>query len=358
MTAMAMFIEGGEIAEARPEGKRREVEVTIIKAGNGNPTNGHYYSAQMLEEAASKGQFSNAHIYADHENDMQALRKRGGVRSSRDLVGIIRETWWDAEDQSVKGNATILRDWVWEIIEADHNVLGLSISGVAGSIRRDKVAGALRNIVESIRVVKSVDLVTRAGAGGKINRILESMQEDIMALEAITLDDIKEHRPDLIEAAVAEHDAAGNAPATLTVEEHEAKLAEAVAAAEKAARDKAIEETETRIAAEREAEDRKRENLAVVESLVSEAGLPERTSARLTRDFTEKAEGDTPTDDLREALQSAIKEAKEELAEAAGSGEIEGMGGSSLEESGGSGSTAKPTGIHAMVLGAIAPDPA
>lgn len=362
MSGKIKFIEGGEINEARGGSGRRDVEVTVIKAGPGNPVNNHYYSAEMLEAHAHI--FAGNHIYADHENDPTVQRKRGGVRSTKDLVGVIRETWWDAEAKEVKGTATILRDWVWEIVEADPSVLGLSISGTAGKITQRKIAGAVRNIVESIRESKSVDLVTRAGAGGKINRILESMQEDIMALEAITLDDLKEHRSDLIEAAVAEATSAADAPATITVEEHKAKLEEAVKAAVdtavEAAKAEAVQETEARIAAEREAAERLRENTAAVTEALAEAKLPTKTEARIKRDFDKLAEGDTPTDELREALQSAIKEAKEELAEAAGSGEIKGMGGAggSLEESGKSGApkSAGRTGVHAQVMRAIAPD--
>jgi hypothetical protein len=356
MSGKVKFIEGGEINEARGGSGRRDVEVTVIKAGPGNPVNNHYYSAEMLEAHAHI--FAGNHIYADHENDPTVQRKRGGVRSTKDLVGVIRETWWDAEAKEVKGTATILRDWVWEIVEADPSVLGLSISGTAGKITQRKIAGAVRNIVESIRESKSVDLVTRAGAGGKINRILESMQEDIMALEAITLDDLKEHRSDLIEAAMAE--VTKDAPATLTLEEHEANVEEAVTAAVTEAKAEAVKETEARITAEREAAERLRENTAAVTEALAEAKLPTKTEARIKRDFEKLAEGDTPTDELREALQSAIKEAKEELAEAAGSGEIKGMGGAggSLEESGKSGAT-KPagrTGVHAQVMRAIAPD--
>lgn len=347
----------------------REVEVTIIKAGFGNPVNKHYYGADMLREAASR--FADTHIYADHEHDVTAQRKRGGVRSTKDLVGVITESWWDEASQEIKGKATILRDWVMEIVKAKPDVLGLSLAGSAGSIKHGVISGSQAKIVESISKIKSVDLVTQAGAGGKIHRILESlMQEEAdMALENITIADLKEHRSDLVESIVeaakaeALSEAGNDLDNFVPKDEHETKLAEAATTA----RDAAVKETETRLKAEHALENQKRDNAATIaEALASEdnADLGSKSKAAIAADLSEATFEDKEGEDgktvtaeaqLMEALTSAIKEKREELAEVNGSGKVRGMGGKSLEESGAGASTGKSaTPRHDRIMAAIA----
>lgn len=350
----------------------RTVEVTIIEAGFGNPVHKHFYGADMLREAAPR--FANTHIYADHEHDPTEARKRGGVRSTKDLVGVITEAWWDETAQAVKGKATILRDWVMEIVKAKADVLGLSLAGSAGKVTKGIISGAPANIVESIARIKSVDLVTQAGAGGKINRILESlMQEEAdMALETLTTADLKENRPDLVaaieEAAVTKAlaEAAPDLEGFVPKDEHETAIKEAMTEA----RDAAVKETEERLEAEHALANQQRDNAATVsEALASEdyADLGAKSKAAIAADLSEATFEDKDEDgktvtvkaQLLEALAGLVKEKREELAEALGSGKVRGMGGKSLEESGGGASATKSaTPKHDALMEAIAPDSA
>ena len=357
------------IAEAIGEVTGREVEVTIIEAGFGNPVHRHFYGADMLREAASR--FANTQIFADHEHDVTAQRNRGGVRSTKDLVGIITEAWWDEAAQAVKGKATILRDWVMEIVKAKPDVLGLSLAGSAGRVTKGIISGAPANIVESIAKIKSVDLVTQAGAGGKINRILESlMQEEAdMALENLTISDLNEHRSDLVKAieeaaatkALAE--AAPDLDNFVPKDEHETAISEAATEA----REAAVKETEERLNKQHLLENQKRDNaLLVSEALASEdyADLGAKSKAAIAADLSEATFEDKESEDgktvtakaqLMESLSGLVKEKREELAEASGAGKVRGMGGKSLEESGGSASGAKsPTPKHDALMATIA----
>lgn len=356
--ASGAILELGDII-IEATGTGNEVEVTVIKAGFGNPVNNHFYGADILRESVE--QFVGVNMYADHEIDHQAQRKRAGVRSVRDLVGVIREAWWDEASQSVKARATILREWVMEILRVDPTVMHVSINGV-GNSKPGQISGRKANIVESIRVIKSVDLVSHGGAGGKIDRILESLQEEAsMALESVTLEDIKEHRPDLLEAYATElSEAAGpeESEDSVSAEEHAAALQEAAATA--------AQETEERLKAEHALELQRRDNaLIVAEVLEAEDvrdDLPEKSRRAIAASFAEvtfeEAQGEdgeaiAPEAQLREALQAAIKEKREELAEALGSGQIKGMGGGDQ-----TGHTSAPKALpkHASVLAQIAPD--
>lgn len=353
------ILEFGDLIIEAAAVSSNEVELTVIKSGFGNPVNNHFYASDLLKESVD--QFVGVNMYADHEVDPMAQRKRAGVRSVRDLVGVIREAWWDEASQSVRARATILREWVMEILRVDPNVMHVSINGV-GSSKPGNVSGRKANIVESIRVIKSVDLVSHGGAGGKIDKILESLQEEaIMALESVTLDDIKEHRPDLLDAYASElTEAAGpsDAEGMVSAEDHESALQEAAATAAK--------EAEERLRAEHALELQRRDNAMIVAQVLESdevrEDLPEKSRRALAAAFAdvtfEEAEAESgekiaPEAQLREALHSAIKEKREELAEALGSGQIKGMGGG---EATGQATAPKTLPKHASVLSQIAPD--
>lgn len=356
----------GSMLEAAASGTGREVEMTIIKAGFGNPAHRHFYGADVLKESVDK--FVGVKMFANHEVDPAAQRRRGGVRDVKDLVGVIREAWWDETAQAVKGKATILRDWVMEVVGVDPTVLDVSINAL-GKSKPGRISGSPANIVEAIHVAKSVDLVSHGGAGGKLDKILESLQEEaIMALESLTLDDIKEHRSDLLEAYASElqeSSGAGNeAPAPedmISKDEHETALQEAATSAAA----KAVEETEARIKAEHALELQKRDNALVINEMLESDEtrelIPQKSRESIRAKFdgvtfegTKDDDGNevTPEGMLREALQSAIKEKQEELAEALGSGKVTGMGSGNE----GSAATKRTLPKHASVLAQVAPD--
>jgi hypothetical protein len=235
-------------------------------------------------------------------------------------------------------------------------LLGVS-HDAKGRSKPAKIGGQRWHMVEGIDEVNSVDIVSLAGAGGRIDRIIEAQMEDNMEgpLGTLTLDDVKEHRPDLLEAYAAEvapkgtEAKGGEDDNKVSTDE----LREAVQSA--------VDEATETLRAEHARDLQIRDNRLVVASVLSESGLPEPSRAVISRQFHdasfEEAEVDgeavTPEAQLREALQTAIKDKKDELAAATGAGNVKGMGGSSFTEGAAPATKSRRHGAHESVMGQI-----
>jgi len=155
-----------------PVNRRDSLKLTfrLIKPGFGNAADGHYYSADVLKEAADAGLFDGAKMYAsDH---------RPEERSVLTEVAVIDRVIRFDEDGSPIALATIFDP---NLAESTRNrakdgllsTLECSILG-QGKAKKGKVGEREANIVESITAIHSVDLVSRAGAGGRALEIAES----------------------------------------------------------------------------------------------------------------------------------------------------------------------------------------
>jgi hypothetical protein len=185
----SVLLEAGRIQEAtvQPSGKGGFVVVDLIREGFGNKRDGHYYSADVLKEAAD--QFVNAQMFENHL-DPETEKKLGGLpRKPSELLGRIRETWIDKDDDGntvIRGKASVSQPWAWNMIEHDPELLGVSINA-RGRSRVGMVEGQEAKIVEGISSVRSVDWVTKAGAGGKVVALMEAqIQEEEEAAEERT----------------------------------------------------------------------------------------------------------------------------------------------------------------------------
>ncbi|HVA88249.1 MAG TPA: Mu-like prophage major head subunit gpT family protein [Chloroflexota bacterium] len=142
---------GLTLREAAMRPTRREVEVVCIRPGLSR--NGNFYGPECLQAALPL--FEGARCYIDHSE--------AGVRSVRDLAGIYR--------------AARSAEWLWEMIrecvEDGTDLVGLSID-VSAAVRDGEVAGRRARIVERITALHSVDVITRASAGGGFEKILEA----------------------------------------------------------------------------------------------------------------------------------------------------------------------------------------
>ena len=332
-----------------------EVEITIIEAGV-NRSGLRTYPAQVLKKSADK--FSGLKMYVDHDTTRDARKREGMPRSVRDIGGVITESWWDEKSQSIKGRATVVKGWLMEIIKTAPDAMGVSINANA-RMRPKRVGRKTMAVVENFTKYKSVDFVSVPGAGGKIHKVLESyMEEDLMALDNVNMEDLKEHRPDLLDEikeglrddlkeeittevkeAMAKEQETEDTPSE---EEIEARVAEAVKEAEEAVDERiaeAVKEREAELKAEHDLERQERENATIVEEELAEAKLPEKSKESIAKSFEgvtyevkeSKDDNDevitvSPEEQLREAVQARVKERREEIAEAAGSGMIKGMG--------------------------------
>lgn len=197
----------GRILEATRDRAKQEVVIDLIREGFGNQRDGHYYSKGLLEASAAK--FNGALMYVDHL-DPDAQKKLGGLpRPVRDLGGrILQETVHVAQDEEsgktvLRGTAKIAQPWLWAMVEADPELLGVSIHA-GGQSKAGQAEGRSAKIVESISSVRSVDWVTQAGAGGKVVGLIEAQiaadEEAVQERE----DEITTQEPVAQEEAVAE----------------------------------------------------------------------------------------------------------------------------------------------------------
>lgn len=352
-------------ADVVVDSDKREVELTILTAGPGNARNRHFYTPAMLE--ANHERYIGARMFKNHETNAERKSRGGLPRPVDELAGVIREAWWDPNwgtSGAVRGRAVLVDDKMVTIAKVAPELLGVS-HDARGKSKPGTVAGQRWHMVEGIDEVKSVDLVTLAGARGQVDRILEAHMEDNMdpkdgPLRNVTLDDIREHAPHLLEAHAAElREAQVDTGASTNSDAVSAdELREAVA--------EAVTASEERLRTEHAKELQLRDNRIVARNVLSESNLPEPSRAKLASEFHdafyEATDGEdgtviTPEAQLREALQTAIKEKQEELAAATGSGSIRGMGSTQLTESGsGTKAPARKGGVHQQVVGQILRD--
>lgn len=154
------------------EDGRHIAEVTLIRSGKSKQ--GNLYSPSVLREAAPL--FEGALAFADHQ-------KPGDLpeRSVRDIVGYYRNVRslqesgvarLRAELHLVPGN-----DWLFSLLQESQNhpsLCGLSIDAFGETVR--EADGT--NVVQSLKKVLSVDVVTRPSAGGSFDRLIQSDRKE------------------------------------------------------------------------------------------------------------------------------------------------------------------------------------
>ena len=180
----------------------REITITPIKPGWGNKRDKFWYPREALKEAVSGGVFGkNVKMYANHPT--KTGEKDQPERSVWDWVSTIKETWWDDKNGVPKSRIKVYDDRLWERAKAAPDEIAFSILG-RGKSRRGRVENEEARIVESLVKIQSVDWVTEAGAGGAIDSFAESAHEEFeMSLEKLTAEQLREARPDLVEALMA-----------------------------------------------------------------------------------------------------------------------------------------------------------
>jgi hypothetical protein len=145
---------------------RREVEVVCIRPGLSR--NGNFDGSECLRQALPL--FEGARAYVDHSESP--------LRSVRDLAGSYRNARLGSHGE-VRATLRISKsqDWLWEMIEESvqegQDLVGLSID-VQAAVRDGEVAGRTARIVERITALHSVDVITKASAGGAFEKILEA----------------------------------------------------------------------------------------------------------------------------------------------------------------------------------------
>jgi hypothetical protein len=147
-----------------------DLDVVIIRPGFGNKRDKHFYGQQMLE--ANAPVFVGAKMYStDHRDDEKSVRTE--VSRIKEIVGF--------DNGAPVGRVKVFDPDFAELVRnrADAGELNsLECSILAnGTARKGEIDGQEAKIVESIKEVRSVDWVTRGGAGGHALRLAESEVE-------------------------------------------------------------------------------------------------------------------------------------------------------------------------------------
>lgn len=160
--AMVTLAEAG----AEFDDARREVWITPIRPGFGNPRDKRYYPLDTVREAVANDVFKGRKMYANHPTKHEEAARP--ERDVRDWVGVIRETVWDANRGVPRARVQVVDDAVYAKWKAAPDQVAFSVLG-KGKARSGRVGDRDAQIVESIARINSVDWVTEAGAGGSID---------------------------------------------------------------------------------------------------------------------------------------------------------------------------------------------
>lgn len=176
----------------------REVTITPIRPGFGNARDGYYYPAGPLRAAVEAGVFNNRKMYRDHPTKTE--EKEQPERSTTKWFATAKETTWDEVKQVPRTRIKVYDKEAYERFKEAPDEIAFSIRG-RGKSREGKVDGQRAKIVESLPIVRSIDWVTEAGAGGAIESFSESAREEIeMEFKDLTLEQLRDARPDLFKS--------------------------------------------------------------------------------------------------------------------------------------------------------------
>lgn len=189
--------------------KQHKFKVVLIKEGMGNLKDRFFYSKQALRTAEERQLFNGVQAYADHPSALdEEIRPE---RSTKDIIGYYENVKYEESEDGqgmlvadLSVSTTISQDWVLALLTnsvdystkfKERDLVGLSInaSGPAEPVsiedfmRQQKLAEPVLlklieaqgqgisdiNLVNELTEVTSVDLVTKAGAGGRVQRMVE-----------------------------------------------------------------------------------------------------------------------------------------------------------------------------------------
>lgn len=171
------------------------VRLQLIDSGWGSSG---YYSAPVLENAATEQVWpKGTHVFFDHPSESE--RHDRPERSVRDLAMILDEdATYDPDTRALVAEAKVIgpyRELVTDPVFME--AVGMSIRASADTTVGE-AEGRKGTLVTQLIEGVSVDLVTRAGRGGRILAAVESARRD---LTEATAHDVEA----ALDAAVAEH---------------------------------------------------------------------------------------------------------------------------------------------------------
>jgi hypothetical protein len=308
--------------------------VTIITPGF-NLSKKRFYPAEMLKRDFKI--FEGMKMFVDHSTIAQDRARPEG--SVRDWGGNLSKVHTE-KDGTIRGEAAIIDEQLKLKLanlrkHGQLHTMGLSIRAI-GKAKDVEIEGQRTMKVEQLLKGRSVDFVTYAGAGGQVEAT-ESRESDEGDIDLLTLAQLHERRPDLVELIES------NGGNTMNeVEQLQEQLAEKEAEIQRlteAADTEEIEKVKTELkgvqdnlkkAEEKVAESEKATKIAKakehLDGLLKESKLPDVAKDKLRKQFKD-SEG---TDGMKEAIEDEVKYLAKvapgkvrDLGESKGSGDYE-----------------------------------
>jgi len=149
--------------------------ITVIKPGWSK--NNRYYPAALLKSSANI--FEGCKMFVDHQTDREmSARPEGSINN---WVANITKVWPES-DGTVKATAKVIdpqfKTKLALLGESGMlNTMGVSIRAM-GKSAPGEAEGRKGNVVESLTKAASVDFVTFAGAGGRVDSMNESVDHN------------------------------------------------------------------------------------------------------------------------------------------------------------------------------------
>jgi hypothetical protein len=154
------------------------MKIELITPGWGSSG---YYSAATLEAAAKAGVFpAGLQMYADHPTESEKYERP--ERSIRDLGAVlVTPGTWDGK--AIVAEAQVFSAFAGALAEMREHI-GVSIRA-QGEFEFGEAEGRQGRIITALTEATSVDFVTRAGRGGRIIDVLESIRPSKVTARAI-----------------------------------------------------------------------------------------------------------------------------------------------------------------------------
>lgn len=162
---------GGSLATAQTD-KPHTFRARLI-AGDIHGSSG-YYPREVIERDGPIVFKAGTQCFLDHPTESEGYERP--ERSVRDLAGVIASTPV-YESDGLYADVRVYPQWA-PVIEAMADDIGMSIRA-SGTYEMGERDGQQVKVITSLKAGESVDFVTKAGAGGKIVRLIESARTRI-----------------------------------------------------------------------------------------------------------------------------------------------------------------------------------
>lgn len=278
-------------------GQLRSTNV-IIRAGRSK--NNREYRESALRTAGAKGLFNGVRMFIDHRRGTLPTQ-----RSVNEMVAGIERSWYDESKKAILGDIVYFDRAFYDKAKLAQGFLGNSISAlVRGTRIKDSTGTFYEDIMEIVRP-KSVDWVIFPAAGGGVESFATEGENEV-DFENLTLEELEEHAPHLIEQIKAKLTPPPADPPESDSDSVSMEAVEVLVEKKLAERLQAIEAVEA--------------EQAKIREHIAKSALPERTRVRLMTQFQ------TSTTYEAEKIDQAIADARDELKAAGAGPQITGQG--------------------------------